>query len=194
MGTAPRQRLTYSEYLAAERLSEVRHEYLRGEVWAMAGGTPEHGRLAANVIAELRGALRGRPCAVFTSDVRVRVAQTDRSTYPDVSVVCGERTTADDDPDALTSPIVIVEILSESSEADDRGEKWAHYRRLASLREYVLVSQREPRIEVFHREPDGRWMFSEAGAGQHAALGSVRVTLSVDAVYEDPLARAGRSG
>ena len=109
----------------------------------MAGGTPEHGRLAAALAGELRGKLRGRPCAVFSSDVRIRIAATDRTTYPDLSVVCGKRETAADDPDALVNPIVIVEVLSDSTEADDRGAKFAHYRRLESLREYVLVSQHE---------------------------------------------------
>ncbi|MBI4705603.1 MAG: Uma2 family endonuclease [Deltaproteobacteria bacterium] len=190
MEPAPRLRLDYADYLRAERASEVKHEYLRGEIWAMAGGTPEHGRLAANVIGELRAALVHRPCAVFTSDVRVRVAETDRTTYPDVTVVCGERTTAPDDRDALTNPVVIVEVLSDSSEADDRGEKWAHYRRLASLRDYVIVSQRQRRLEIFHREEDDCWRFSEAGPGEQAALRSLGVTISVDAIYEDPAGTA----
>ena len=152
MTAAPRVFMSYPEYLAAERGAKTRHEYLSGTSWAMAGGTPEHGRLAAALAGELRGKLRGRPCAVFSSDVRIRIAATDRTTYPDLSVVCGKRETAADDPDALVNPIVIVEVLSDSTEADDRGAKFAHYRRLESLREYVLVSQHERRIEVFRRE------------------------------------------
>jgi Uma2 family endonuclease len=103
--------MTYAEYLEFERTSDVKHEYLRGEVFAMAGGTPEHARLAANVISELGGALRGRPCSVFTSDVRVRIETTDRSTYPDVTVVCDRLQRAADDPDAITNPVVIVEVF-----------------------------------------------------------------------------------
>lgn len=110
--------MTYAEYVATELRSEVRHEYLRGQVWAMTGGTPEHGRIAANVIGAFLRAIGDRPCTVFTSDVRVRIEETDRSTYPDVSVVCGPRTTAKDDPDALTNPVVLVEVLSDSTDID----------------------------------------------------------------------------
>ncbi|GAC1581704.1 MAG: Uma2 family endonuclease [Polyangiales bacterium] len=179
--------MTYSDYLTAERRAEVRHEYLRGQVWAMAGGTIEHGRLASALAGELRSGLRGRPCAVFSSDVRIRVEATDRATYPDLSVACGKRETAKDDDDALTNPMIIVEVLSDSTEADDRGQKFAHYRQLTSLREYVLVSQHEPRIEVFRCE-SGRWALYEAGAHQSIRLESIDVELVVDEVFRDPLA------
>jgi Uma2 family endonuclease len=180
-------RMTYAEYLELERSSEIKHEYLRGEVFAMAGGTPEHARLAANVIRELGAALRGRPCAAFTSDARARIEATDRATYPDVTVVCGRLEHAPEDPDSITNPVVIVEVLSDATEADDRGEKFAHYRRLASLREYVLVSQRARRLEVYRRRDD-RWLLDEAGAGETLRLESIEVVLSVDEIYRDPLA------
>jgi Uma2 family endonuclease len=183
-------RMSYAEYLEFERSSELKHEYLRGEVFAMAGGTPEHARLAANVIGELRTALRGRPCSVFTADARVRIEITDRTTYPDVTVVCGRLEHAPDDPDSITNPVVIVEILSDATEAEDRGEKFAHYRRLASLREYVLVSQRARRLEVYRRRDD-RWLLDEAGGGEPLRLESIDVVLSVDEVYRDPLAVSG---
>ena len=195
MTAATRIRMTYREYLSAEQKAEVKHEYLRGEVFAMAGGTIEHGRLAMSIGRELGVALRGRPCAVLSSDVRVRVEATDRSTYPDVTVVCGKRETAKDDPDALVNPSVIVEVLSDSTEADDRGEKFAHYRRLPSLREYVLVSQHAPRIEVYRRDvgagaaqPQDEWILAEATTGQSARLPSLGIELSVDEIYRDPLA------
>lgn len=183
-------RTTYAQYLDLERVSEVKHEYLRGEIFAMAGGSPEHSRLAANVIGELRAALRGRPCAVFTSDARVRIEATDRATYPDVTVVCGRLEPAPDDPDSITNPVVIVEVLSDATEADDRGEKFAHYRRLGSLREYLLVSQRARRLEVYRRRDD-RWVLDEAGAGETLRLTSIDIDLSVDEVYRDPLAVGG---
>jgi len=145
-------KLTYAEYLAAERKSDVKLEYLRGEVWAMAGGAIEHGRLVLNVGAELRRALAGKRCVAFGSEVKIRVVETDRSTYPDASVVCGKQEIAVDDEHAITNPTVLVEVLSDSTEASDRGEKFAHYRRLASFQEYVLVSQTSPRIEVFRRD------------------------------------------
>jgi len=182
--------MTYAQYLELERTSEVKHEYLRGEIFAMAGGSPEHARLAANVIGDLRAALRGRPCAVFTSDARVRIEVTDRATYPDVTVVCGRLEHAPDDPDSITNPVVIVEVLSDATEADDRGEKFAHYRRLASLQEYLLVSQRARRLEVYRRRDD-RWVLDEAGAGETLRLDSIDVALAVDEIYRDPLAAEG---
>lgn len=184
--TAPK-RLTYAEYLSLEESSEDKHEYLRGEVWAMAGGTPEHGRIQANLIREIGNALGRRPCVVFSSDVRVRIDASDRTTYPDLSVVCGKREVAKIDPLAITNPVVIVEVLSESTERDDRGEKFAHYRRLDSLKEYVLVAQEARRVEVFRRSPQG-WVLSEAGPGEQLVLESIEVRITVDDVYFDPTA------
>jgi Uma2 family endonuclease len=179
--------MTYAEYLAAEAKSTVRHEYLNGEAWEMAGGTPEHSPLAAAVIGELRSALRGRPCRTFTSDLRVRVLETGLSTYPDASVVCGQLETAPDDKDAITNPTVLVEVLSEATEAYDRGAKWAHYRRIPSLREYLLVSQAEPLVEIFRRAESGRFELLEARGGESFELASLGVRLDVSALYANPL-------
>lgn len=190
----PHARLTYPEYVAAEAQSEVRHEFLDGCVYAMAGGTPEHAALAAALTRELGTALRAKPCRVFSSDLRVRVRATGLTTYPDLSVVCGKLETAADDPHALLNPIVLVEVLSESTEAYDRGTKAAHYRRIASLQEYVLVAQSEPLIEVHRRNERGHFELIEARAGEHAELASLGVTISVDAVYENPLEGAARLG
>ncbi|XXT24328.1 Uma2 family endonuclease [Sorangium sp. So ce429] len=180
---------SYAEYLDQERASPTKHEFLNGEIFAMAGGTPEHARLCASVGAELRAQLRGRPCAVYSADLRVRVQTTGLSTYPDVSVVCGKLERDLEDKDAALNPSVLVEVLSDSSEAYDRGQKFAHYRHIPSLREYVLVSQHEPRIEVFHHNEDDSWTLREARAGQGAHLEAIGCTLSVDEVYQDPLAR-----
>jgi Uma2 family endonuclease len=182
--------MTYADYLIAEAVAKVRHEYLKGEVWAMAGGTIEHGALALAVAGELRAALRGKPCRAFSSDVRVRIPETDLATYPDLSVVCGKLETAPEDKDAITNPIVLVEVLSDSTEAYDRGAKAAHYRRIASLREYVLVSQNEPRIEVQRRVEGGRWELLEARPGETIELASLGVRLDVAAVYTNPLDEA----
>jgi Uma2 family endonuclease len=179
--------MTYAEYLTAETSSPVRHEYLNGEVWEMAGGTPEHSALAAAMIGELRAALHGEPCRTFTSDLRVRVMDTGLSTYPDVSVVCGQLETAPDDQDAITNPVVLVEVLSEATEAYDRGAKWAHYRRIPSLREYVLVSQTEPLVEAFRRSDEGRWELMEARAGESIELASLGIRLDVSAIDANPL-------
>jgi Uma2 family endonuclease len=183
--------MNYAEYLAGETHSDLRHEYLDGQAWAMAGGTPEHGALAAAVIGQLQSALRGKPCRVYTSDVRVRVHALGLATYPDVSVVCGPLETAADDPEAITNPIVLVEVLSETTEAYDRGAKAARYRRIPSLREYVLVSQAEPRVEAQRRGEGGRWEIVEARPGQTLELTSLGVTLDVAAVYANPLPPSG---
>jgi Uma2 family endonuclease len=181
-------RMTYAEYLSAEAVADVRHEYLAGEVWAMAGGTIEHGALAMAVAREIGLALRDKPCRAFSSDVRVRVPATDLATYPDLSVVCGQLQTAPDDDNAITNPVLLVEVLSDSTEAYDRGAKWAHYRRIASLREYVLVSQAEPLIEVYRRTEGGRFELLEARAGEAIELASIGARIEVSAVYANPLA------
>jgi Uma2 family endonuclease len=188
--TQPARKLTYTfaEYLALEAKSEGKHEYVNGEIFAMAGGTPEHGRLAVNVSGELRSALRGRPCAVFNSDVRVRVLATGRATYPDVSVACGRLERDPEDENTIINPVVIVEVLSDSTEAQDRGDKFAHYRRIPSLHEYVLVSQHERRVDFYSRNDDGTWTLHEAGAHGVVRLGSIGCEISVDAIYDDPLA------
>lgn len=145
---------TFAEYLALEGASHTRHEYLNGEIFAMAGGTIEHGALAANAIGELRGGLRGRPCRVLTADVRVRVLAIGLSTYLDVSVVCGSIELDPEGANTVVNPVAIVEVLSDRTEAYDRGEKFAHYRRIPSLRDYLLVSQHEPWIEHYRRNDD----------------------------------------
>jgi Uma2 family endonuclease len=188
-------RMTYTEYIAAEADAECKHEYLRGEVWAMAGGSAEHGALTAAVIALLGNALRDKPCRIFTSDVRVRVQATDLTTYPDVSVVCGHLELAPEDGNAIINPVLLVEVLSDSTEAYDRGEKAAHYRRIPSLREYLLISQHAQRLELFRRTHDDRWELSEAGPGQPLELSSVDAVLKTDDIYRNPLdARDNPSG
>lgn len=177
--------MTYAQYLELERASLEKHEYLGGQVWAMAGGTPSHAKIAANITAALSAALKGRPCGAFSSDLRVRVVETDRSTYPDVTVVCGKRQLAPDDENAVVNPTLIVEVLSDSTEASDRGEKFAHLQRLPSLKEYVLVSQREQRVEVFRRGEGATWTLLPFTSGR-VDLKSVDAFLELAEVYADP--------
>lgn len=186
---ATRPRLTYAEYLAAEEVGDVKHEYVNGEIFAMSGGTPTHGALAMAVGSLLFAALRDRPCRVFSSDVRIRVEASDFAAYPDVSVVCDQLEAASDDSNAVTNPVLIVEVLSDSTEAHDGGDKAACYRRIPSLREYLLVSQHRRRLELFRRNPQGRWELHEAGPGESLELASVEVRVDVDEVYRDPLSR-----
>jgi Uma2 family endonuclease len=188
----PIGRMSYAEYLVAEAKSDVRHEFLDGEVFAMAGGTPEHAALAVAISGDLRVALRGKPCRVYSSDLRVRIEATGLTTYPDVSVVCGKLEISAQDPHAIVNPVVLIEVLSESSESYDRGAKAAHYRRIPSLREYVLVAQHEPLVEVYRRNEHGRFELFEARPGEPLELSSVGAALDVRALYENPLA-AGTS-
>ncbi len=192
--TAPEvSRMDYAAYRAAELRATTKHEYLRGEVFAMTGGTPRHSALAARMTVALARALAGRPCQVFSSDLRVRVEATDLATYPDVSVVCDAVQVAPDDAHAIVNPVLLVEVLSDSTEAYDRGQKAAHYRRIPSLRAYLLVSQHEPHLELFVRRDDGSWSLLEAGEGQVLTIEPMKIEVSVDEIYEDPLGVRGAS-
>jgi len=186
MADAARRRASYAEYLAIEESSETKHEYLAGQIVAMAGGTIEHGRLVSRLTVLLSRALEGRPCAVLPADVRVRIRAADRSTYPDLHVVCGQVERDPDDEHAVVNPVVVVDVLSDSTAESDRGDQFADYRRLSSLREYVLVSQRERRVDVFHR--DGRrWVLDEHRRGEQVGLESLDVALPVEEIYVDGL-------
>lgn len=178
--------MSYAEYLAFERAAETKHEYVNGRVYAMAGGSTEHARLAARVISQLLAALHGRPCEVFSSDLRVRIVATGRSTYPDVTVICGRIERAPDDEHAATNPILIAEVLSDTTEQQDRGEKWRHYQHLDSLQTYLLLAQDEPRVEVYRRTTEG-WSYQLAGSGQTLRLDGDGLRLDVDAVYRSSL-------
>jgi Uma2 family endonuclease len=182
---------TFAEYIAIDEASDTRHEYVNGEILAMSGGTLEHSQLAANVIGELSAQLRGRPCAVYTSDARVRVLATGLATYPDVTVVCGSVERDPESKSTIVNPALIVEVLSDSTESYDREEKFAHYRRIPSLREYLLVSQHERRITHLSRNDDGSWTLRDVAGGAVVKLPSVGCELSLDEVYRDPFAQRG---
>jgi Uma2 family endonuclease len=185
-----RQRYSFREYLELEETSPVKHEFMDGHVWAMAGGTPEHAAIAVNVASILRGQLRGRPCRVFSSDLRVRVLATGLGTYPDVTVVCDALETDPDDPKAntVTNPRVVIEVLSPSTEDYDRGEKLANYKRVPSLREIVLVAHDTRRIEVWRRSGD-TWTLEVTNEAGAARIVTLDCTLELSDVYDDPLAR-----
>jgi Uma2 family endonuclease len=173
------------DYLAQERASEQRHEYLAGEIFLMSGGSEQHSLIAANTTASLHTQLRQRPCRVYTSDMRVKVSATGLYTYPDVSVVCGEAQFEDDQRDTLLNPTVVVEVLSPSTEAHDRGKKSQHYRALESLREYLLIAQDTQRIEQYVRQPDDRWVLSDVYRSEGSVnLVAIGCTLTLADVYE----------
>jgi len=181
-----RKRATYAEYVAFAETAELKHEFIDGEIVAMSGGTIAHGRLIGRVTALAGRALEGRPCVVLPAEVRVRIRAADRATYPDLFVVFDSVEADPDDDYAVVNPTVIVEVLSSSTADSDRGDKFAAYRRLRSLREYVLVSQKEQRIDVYRR--DGRrWNLDEYRSGETFKLESISVELVVDEVYSDAL-------
>lgn len=185
----PHHLFTFADYLQIEAESGVRHELVGEMIVAMGGGSPEHAALGANVIHVLNLGLEGKRCRVYSSDLRVRVAATGLVTYPDASVVCGKLELDPEDPKGHTAvnPVVLVEVLSPSTAAYDRGEKLAHYRRIPSLREIVLVANGEARIELWRRVGE-EWTYASAGPGETVVLESVGCGLAVDAVYRDPLA------
>jgi Uma2 family endonuclease len=159
MSTAPRRRLSIAE-LALERQGGPKHEYFAGEVFAMSGASEAHNLIVANLLREIGTQLKEGPCRVYPSDMRVKVSSTGLYTYPDVSIVCGPSEFDDERRDTLVNPQVVIEVLSESTEAYDRGRKFAHYRTLDSFVEYILVSQDRRLIEQFCRSDDGRWILT----------------------------------
>jgi Uma2 family endonuclease len=172
---------TYAEYLDVEAHSDVRHEYLDGEIFAMAGGSPEHGFLASR-LAQMIGNQLERPCRVGSSDVKITTA-TGLTTYPDLSVICGPLHRDPRDAQAVTNPILVVEVTSPSTEAYDRGDKLEHYRSISSVRTVLIVAHGERRITMVQRDGDA-WTSTEHRTGDAVAVRMPRVSISVDALYD----------
>jgi Uma2 family endonuclease len=180
----PLHRYTYQDYVWLEEESSTRHEFLAGEIVAMAGGTPEHAAMSAEIIGQLREHLRESPCRVFKSDLGVRVMATGLATYPDASVVCGPIERDPDKKTNVTNPRVLVEVTSDSTEDYDRGEKLEHYKRIPTLEVVVIVSHREPKVEVLSRRPgSAEWSAVTARAGGQATIAALHCSLDVDAVW-----------
>lgn len=179
----PFPRFTPAEYLEWEEQQEFRHEYVDGEVYAMTDGTVNHGEIAANVINILRNHLRGSGCRVLTSDVKVQTVESSSYLYPDVSVTCDER-----DRSAtkfISHPCLVVEVLSPATEAYDRGDKFALYRRSSTLQDYVLVSTNAMRVDLYQRNEQGRWEILSFDAGDDIELTTVNLSVTVAQIYED---------
>ncbi|HET6762654.1 MAG TPA: Uma2 family endonuclease [Longimicrobiaceae bacterium] len=178
-------RLTPQEYLAFERASESKHEYVDGEVRAMGGASLDHATIVSNVSGELRAQLRGRGCRVVTNDVRVKVESASGYLYPDVTVVCGKPELEDDRFDTLMNPGLIVEVLSPSTGDYDRGKKWEKYRQIPSLREYVIISQDRAHVERYTRQGERFWvLFETADLDETVELTSIGAALRLGDVYE----------
>ena len=183
MSAAPKQRLSYADYLAIEAVSEERHEFHDGELFAMSGGTPGHAQLIQQVSFLLGASLQGKPCRPQSSAQRILLPG-GRAAYPDATVVCPPLERPPEDPDAITNPSVVVEVLSPSTEAFDRGAKFGFYRLVPSLRHVVFVRQDAWRIEHFRRMDDGSWRLTEHGPGESVDLDAVGASLPVDGVYD----------
>lgn len=201
MTTSARTVVTPAQYLEAERRSAERHEYVNGQIYAMVGASRAHNCITLDAAAELRARLRGGPCQAFVSDMRVKVAATGMYTYPDVVVVCGEPQFEDAEVDTLLNPRVIIEVLSPSTERYDRGDKFAHYRQLPSLAEYVLVAQHRPAVDRFVRqETEGLWLLETVtGLDATVSLAAIGCTLALRDIFErvefdDPEARGPALG
>ena len=177
---AIRSQMTADDYLAWEREQTEKHEYFHGEVFAMAGGSPRHNALCGNCVTALNNALRARGCAILTSDQRIGFDSRSRYVYADASVVCGRMEIETND--VLVNPMVLIEVLSSSTEQYDRGLKWEGYQRIASLQDYVLVSQREPRIEHFQHAAAGSWTYRATVVGGRVTLSNSAV-LVVDEIF-----------
>ena len=185
MSRPAEQFITAADYLALERQADAKSEYLNGSIYAMSGASRSHNRITVNLTAALHAQLKRKPCEPFTGDLRVKVSSTGLYTYPDVVVVCGEPRFEDQHVDTLLNPTVIIEVLSDSTEAYDRGEKFAHYRALESLTDYLLVAQDQPRIEHFRRQPDGQWLYSAAdGLDSQVTIANIGCVLQLAEVYE----------
>lgn len=178
--------LTEAEYLAIERVAECRSEFYHGEIFAMAGGSPEHSLIGANLLRELGNRLRGGRCRVYNADLRLKVEAAGLHTYPDASVICGPVLTAPDWDDVALNPTLVAEVLSPATEACDRGRKFEFYRQMPSLREHLLVSQREARAELFSRGDDGVWRLSEAaGLDGTLAIPALGIHVSLGEMYAE---------
>jgi Uma2 family endonuclease len=185
MSTAPKAYLTPEQYLEIERKAEFKSEYYQGEMFAMSGARYPHIGIVANAMRELGQQLRRGPCRPFSNDMRVRVTPTGLYTYPDVVIVCGEPQFADDTFDTLLNPTVIIEVLSESTEAYDRGQKFEQYRSLESLAEYMMISSQRVSAELFARQPDGRWLLTARSRLEDSIeLQSVGCHLALADLYE----------
>lgn len=176
---------TEKEYLDYERGSDEKHDFYEGEMFAMAGASERHNLIVSNVIGELRSQLKKTPCRVYPGDMRLKIESTGLITYPDIMVICGKRKFTDDHQDTVVNPDVIIEVLSDSTESYDRGLKFENYRKLHSLREYVIISQNRQKVERYSRDQTDRWILAETQPNSPVIeLASIDCLLSHLEVYD----------
>lgn len=186
MSAIPRPLYTEEEYLTLERQAAYRSEYYRGEIFAMAGSSSEHNLMAGNLKTYLHRPLRERGCRMYLLEMRLKVMATGLLTYPDAMIVCGQTRYADEHVDTVLNPIVIFEILSDSTEAFDRGKKFDHYRRIPTLQAYILISQERALVERFLRESDVEWKLQVIeGLSETLYLPAVDSMIALADIYEE---------
>ncbi len=177
-------KFTFEEYLALEEKAANKSEYYQGDIFSIPSGTPEHSLISSNISREMGNALKGKPCLVYDSNLKVRIDAADVASYPDVLVICGEREHFADRKDIVTNPTLIVEVLSEGTAGYDRGTKFQNYGLLPSLQEYVLVEQSHPMVEVFQRNAQGLWVLRRYdGLDSRVDLQSLEVSLAASEIY-----------
>jgi Uma2 family endonuclease len=185
MTALPQPSYGFEEYLTTEREQQTRNEFVAGEVYAMTGAKENHNLIVTNLIILIGTQFKQRPCRVYASDMKVRIDEADACTYPDVIALCGERQYYDQRRDVITNPTLIVEVLSESTEAYDRGDKFALYRHLPSLQEYLLLSQERMAADLYSRQTEGRWLLSNfEQADQEIPLESLQCSLPMAEIYD----------
>jgi Uma2 family endonuclease len=186
MALQPKPGLSFEDWLEGERtMLDERHEYVAGEAFAMSGGSAEHHAIIGNIYGQLWNQSKGRPCHVYGQGMRLRIAAADAGKYPDLMALCGEQQFHDGRRDLLLNPSLIVEVLSDSTEGYDRGGKFALYRRLPSLKEYLLVAQDRVSVELYVPGDDGRWVLSAyEDLGMRVPLPSIGCELAVAEVYD----------
>ena len=175
--------LTPDEYLSCEEKSDIKHEYRQGEVYAMAGASNNHVLIAVNVITLLRNHLRGKGCRVYASDTKVKIESVNTYYYPDIAISCDERDR--NLTQYICNPCLIIEVLSDSTEAFDRGDKFADYRRLESLKEYVLISQNTKRVDTFSKNEQEQWLLQSYQESEQLTLNTLEFSCLVSDIYED---------
>jgi Uma2 family endonuclease len=177
-------RYSFAEYVAHEKASNVKHEYYAGQIYAMAGGSPEHSALIATLAGQLSSQVRGGPCRVHMADLRIQVREPELTTYPDITVICGPWERHPADPNTILNPTLLVEVLSPSTEAYDRGDKLQHYKQVPTLRAVLLVATERQEVEIWFRREGEAWSRALVNGGR-LALDAISAELDIDAAYED---------
>ncbi|MCU7834967.1 MAG: Uma2 family endonuclease [gamma proteobacterium symbiont of Taylorina sp.] len=184
MTTQVLNKLTARDYLSMERVAETKSEFFNGEIFAMAGASRKHNQITSNLVRLVGNQIQDRSCSIYSADMKVKVENMDKYTYPDVVLSCEDELFEDENEDVLLSPIIIIEVLSDSTEAYDRGDKFLHYQNIESLKEYILFSQKTYLLEHYIKKSDNQWLYQEYHQlGDKIHLKSVDCFINLDDAY-----------